>query len=119
MSKHSAAFLSQQQIKLSFPGLPAFVDFPSACRFVGVSRQTGDHWLAAGKFPAGIVRLGTRKIGVPLAGLQVWLEGKLHEAGFAAATDAPVASVPVPAAFADTPAKRGRGRPRKVARGEV
>ena len=114
MSNHSAAFLSQQQIKLSFPDLPAFVDFPAACRFVGVSRQTGDHWLAAGKFPAGIVRLGTRKIGVPLAGLQVWLEAKLQEAGFSAATDAPAASVPVPADIGDTPAKRGRGRPRKL-----
>ena len=110
----SASALAEKQIKLSFPDLPAFADFPSACRFLGVSRQTGDHWLSANKFPVRTVRLGTRKIGVPLVGLQIWLEGKLTEAGFESANEPLVALNPAQAAIVPAKTAKGRGRPRKV-----
>lgn len=76
-----AATLAKQQITQSFPTSAALTDFASACKFIGISRQTGDHWLAQGKFPVGVVRIGSRRIGVPVILLQKWLEQRLLDAG--------------------------------------
>ncbi len=111
------AAIAARQLLLSFPDSPAFVPFPAACKFIGIARQTGDHWLAQGKFPVPTVRLGTRKLGVPMAGLQIWLEAALEGAGvgLAAVTEAPATCNPVQAVLGIVSKKRGRGRPRKTA----
>lgn len=105
----SAEFLARQQILLSFPDAPAFVEFGDACRFIGISRPTGDHWLSAGTYPVPVTRNGTRKLAVPLMGLHVWLVRKLIEAGYSSET-IPPASKP----DRQNVATRRRGRPRKL-----
>ncbi len=112
----TAGEIATRQLLLSFPDCPAFVPFPAACKFIGIARQTGDHWLSQNKFPLPTVRIGTRKLGVPLAGLQMWLEAALEGAGIgqAATTKAPEACNSVQATLGYPPAKRGRGRPRKT-----
>ena len=106
-----AADVAARQLLLSFPESPALVPFSAACSFIGISRQTGDHWLAANKFPVPTVRVGTRKLCVLLACLQVWLEAELQGVGFCG-SDAVVPPLLVPS----VPVKRGRGRPANVAR---
>lgn len=122
---YTAAALAAAQIRNSFPTLPAFVPFTAACAFMGIARQTGDHWLRAGTFPIPVSRLGNRKYGVPLVGLQLWLIDQLEASGYPRGELQFVAPQPVLHAGEVTqkpdgtgllrpPHKRGRGRPRKI-----
>lgn len=118
--QHTAAALAAAQVRNAFPTLPAFVPLAAACAFMGIARQTGDHWLRDGKFPVPAIRLGTRKHGIPLVGLQLWLTDQLETLGYPRGDLQFVEPEPVKhagqkpgAGLLRPPHKRGRGRPRK------
>lgn len=118
-NRPSAHALAAAKINDLFPEHPALTDFGTACKFIGISRQTGDHWLMAKKFPVPIVRLGTRKIGVAVVALQYWLVDTLVDAGFERGAD-PFLTAPTPVSDSTQSAqKKRRGRPRNVAAAEV
>jgi hypothetical protein len=109
-----------QQVHQAFPGV-FHIPMPQAARFVGISPKTARNRQHLGKpLFKTIVRDGLRY--VPATELAAFVAADLDAAGFIAEPQERAQSADLPAGNTGAPAghqKRGPGRPRKLAAGEV
>lgn len=71
--------LAQRQVYAAFPSGVGYVDFPSACQFLGIAPKTGANLLTIKRLPLPIFRRGVKKV-VALGSLIELVERELEEA---------------------------------------